>query len=41
MEALGIDVVDIMGKIDWRVYPLLGEVSEIPCATSVGMVLID
>jgi predicted metal-binding protein len=41
MEALGIDVVDIIGKVGWNAYPLLGEVSEIPCATSVGLVLID
>jgi len=41
MEALGIDVVDIIGKVGWNVYPLLGETSEIPCATSVGLVLID
>jgi predicted metal-binding protein len=41
MEALGIDVVDIIGKVGWSAYPLLGEVSEIPCATSVGLVLID
>jgi len=41
MEALGIDVVDIMGKVGWDAYPLLGEVSEIPCASSVGLVLID
>ncbi len=41
MEALGIDVVDIIGKVGWNAYPLLGETSEIPCATSVGLVLID
>jgi len=41
MEALGIDVVDIMDKVGWDAYPLLGEVSEIPCASSVGLVLID
>jgi len=41
MEALGIDVMDIIGKVGWNAYPLLGEVSEIPCATSVGLVLID
>jgi len=41
MEALGIDVVDIIGKVGWNAYPLLGDASEIPCATSVGLVLID
>ncbi len=41
IEALGIDVVDIIGKVGWNAYPLLGDTSEIPCATSVGLVLID
>jgi predicted metal-binding protein len=41
MEALGIDVVDIISKVGWNAYPLLGDASEIPCATSVGLVLID
>jgi len=33
--------VDIISKVGWSAYPLLGEASEIPCATSVGLVLID
>ena len=41
MEALGIDVVDIIGKVGWKAYPLLDELAEIPCATSVGLVLIN
>jgi len=41
MEALGIDVMDIMDKVGWNVYPLVGDVSDIPCATSVGLILID
>ena len=41
IEALGIDVVDIMGKAGWNAYPLLDDPAEIPCATSVGLVLIN
>jgi predicted metal-binding protein len=41
IEALGIDVVDIMGKTGWDTYPLLDDLAEIPCATSVGLVLIN
>jgi predicted metal-binding protein len=41
MEALGIDVVDIIGKVGWSAYPLLDDPAEIPCATSVGLVLIN
>ncbi|MCX6001204.1 MAG: DUF2284 domain-containing protein [Chloroflexi bacterium] len=41
MEALGIDVVDIMGKAGWSAYPLVDDLAEIPCATSVGLVLIN
>ena len=41
MEALGIDVVDIIGKAGWNAYPLLDDPAEIPCATSVGLVLIN
>jgi predicted metal-binding protein len=41
MEALGIDVVDIIGKAGWNAYPLMDDPAEIPCATSVGLVLIN
>jgi len=41
MEALGIDVVDIIGKAGWTAYPLVDDPAEIPCATSVGLVLIN
>ena len=41
MEALGIDVVDIIGKAGWSAYPLVDDPAEIPCATSVGLVLIN
>ena len=41
MEALGIDVVDIIGQAGWNAYPLMDNPVEIPCASSVGLVLIN
>jgi predicted metal-binding protein len=40
MEAMGIDVVDLINKVGWKSYPLLDDLSQIPCAISVGLVLI-
>lgn len=40
MEAMGIDVFDIIRKVGWDAYPLMGEPDKIPCATSVGLVFI-
>jgi predicted metal-binding protein len=40
MEAMGIDVIDIIKKAGWDAYPLLDELDKTPCATSVGLVLI-
>jgi predicted metal-binding protein len=40
MEALGIDVFDIIQKVGWDAYPLLDDPADIPCATSVGLVLV-
>jgi predicted metal-binding protein len=40
MEAMGIDVVDIIKKVGWDAYPLMDELEKTPCATSVGLVLI-
>jgi predicted metal-binding protein len=40
MEAMGIDVIDIIKKVGWDAYPLLDELDKTPCATSVGLVLI-
>jgi len=40
MEAMGIDVFDIIKKVGWDAYPLLDEPEKIPCATSVGLVFI-
>jgi predicted metal-binding protein len=40
MEAMGIDVVDLTNKVGWKCYPLLDDLSQIPCAISVGLVLV-
>lgn len=40
MEAMGIDVVDLINKVGWKSYPLLGDLNQIPCAISVGLVLV-
>ena len=40
MEAVGIDVIDLSRKVGWEIYALVDDLSAIPCAVSVGMVLI-
>jgi predicted metal-binding protein len=40
MEAVGIDVIDLARKVGWEIYALVDDLSAIPCAISVGMVLI-
>jgi len=40
MEAMGIDVVDLISKVGWEAYPLLDDPGQIPCAISVGLVLV-
>ncbi len=42
MEAVGIDVFDIVNKVGWEIYPCHGSDlgHYIPCATSVGIVFI-
>lgn len=40
MEAVGIDVVDLARKAGWEIYALMDDLSAIPCAISVGLVLI-
>ena len=40
MEAVGIDVVGLARKVGWEIYALVDDLSAIPCAISVGMVLI-
>ena len=40
MEAMGIDVFDLITKVEWQAYPLMDELDQIPCAISVGLVFI-
>jgi predicted metal-binding protein len=40
MEALGIDVFDLISKVGWDMYPLFDGLEKIPCAISVGLVFI-
>lgn len=40
MEALGIDVIHLVNKVGWEAYPLLDDLSQVPCAISVGIVFI-
>jgi predicted metal-binding protein len=40
IEALGIDVVKLIDRAGWSAYPLLDDLSVIPCAITVGLVLV-
>ena len=40
MEAVGIDVVDLINKVGWEAYALLGDISLVPCAVTVGIVFV-
>ncbi len=40
MEAVGIDVVDLVNKAGWEIYPLLDNISLVPCAITVGIVFV-
>ncbi|MBN1374569.1 MAG: DUF2284 domain-containing protein [Dehalococcoidia bacterium] len=40
MEAMGIDVIDIMKKAGWEIYPLSGEMNKASFAISVGLVIV-
>lgn len=40
MEAMGIDVVDLIRKAGWEAYALLDDLSQVPCAITVGCVFI-
>ena len=41
MEAMGIDVIDLINRVGWESYALLDDLSLIPCAISVGIVFIQ
>jgi len=40
MEAMGINVIDLIGKVDWEAYALLDDLSLAPCPISVGIIFI-
>ena len=40
MEAMGIDVVSLINKVGWEAYALVGDLSQVPCAITVGIVFI-
>ncbi len=40
MEAMGIDVFDLLNKAGWPAYALLDDLGAIPCAVTVGIVFI-
>ncbi len=40
MEAVGMDVVALINKVGWQAYALLGDISLIPCAVTVGIVFV-
>ncbi|MFH1382931.1 MAG: DUF2284 domain-containing protein [Chloroflexota bacterium] len=40
MEAAGIDVIDLVNKVGWDAYALVDDLSQIPCAITVGIVFI-
>ena len=41
MEAMGIDVFDLLDRVGWKVYPLLDDLNQVPYATSVGIIFIQ
>jgi predicted metal-binding protein len=40
MEAMGIDVISLIDKAGWTAYALVDDLSEIPCAVTVGIVFV-
>lgn len=40
MEAVGIDVIDLINKVGWEAYALLDNLKLAPCAITVGIVFI-
>jgi predicted metal-binding protein len=40
MEAMGIDVVDLINKAGWEAYALVDDLSQVPCAITVGIVFV-
>jgi predicted metal-binding protein len=40
MEAVGIDVIDLINRVGWEAYPLMGDPDLIPCAVTIGIVFV-
>jgi predicted metal-binding protein len=40
MEAMGIDVLGLVQKVGWQAYALTGDLDDIPCGISIGIVFI-
>ena len=40
MEAMGIDVIDLVNKAGWEAYALVGDLEQIPCAITAGIIFI-
>ena len=40
MEAIGMDVIAMIGKVGWEAYALLDDLSLVPCAITVGIVFV-
>jgi len=40
MEAVGIDVLDLVNKAGWQAYALLDDLQQVPCAITVGIVFV-
>jgi predicted metal-binding protein len=41
MEAMGIDVVSLIREVGWEAFALLDDLSQVPCAITVGIVFVD
>jgi predicted metal-binding protein len=41
MEAVGIDVIDLVNRAGWPIYALVDDLAEVPCAITVGIVFIS
>jgi len=40
MEAVGMDVIDLVNKVGWEAYALLDDLSLVPCAITLGIVFV-
>jgi predicted metal-binding protein len=40
MEAVGMDVLDLVRKAGWQAYALVDDLSRVPCAITVGIIFV-